>query len=314
MQPLRERKWLVYAIGAALCWGAWGVLAKLNSETTSPYVTHLLFTVGMLATLPFAIRRSRVRALNAKGIFWGVLAGVLATVGNLAVYFAFGQGGRAAIVIAVSSLYPLVTVALALGFLGERLWWPQVLGIGLAVPAFVLLSGQPVDWRHPDQFFAGVTYGGWFGLTLLALVLWGVFSTAQKVATNFISAEWCYACFIGASALLTLGFFAAGTLREPISLRSAGLGAVAGAFNGLGVLLSFSAYRSEGKASLVTVVAGALQPVFTLGLALLFLGETIGVVELVGIAFAVGGAMLLSVEKSAPAESLMAWPENAGPP
>jgi uncharacterized membrane protein len=68
--------------------------------------------------------------------------------------------------------------------------------------------------------------------------------------------------------------------------------------NGLGVLASFAAYSAEGKASKVTAVAGALQPVFTIILAITFLKEDLGLIEFSGIGLAIIGSLLLSIEKS----------------
>jgi uncharacterized membrane protein len=68
--------------------------------------------------------------------------------------------------------------------------------------------------------------------------------------------------------------------------------------NGLGVLASFAAYRAEGKASLVTTIAGALQPVFTIILAIVFLGESLSLLEITGIVLAISGALSLSYERS----------------
>ena len=73
--------------------------------------------------------------------------------------------------------------------------------------------------------------------------------------------------------------------------------------NGLGVLASFAAYRSEGKASVVTPLAGVLQSVSTVALAVAVLGERVRPVEVVGCVGAVLAAALLSVEsKPAPVE------------
>ena len=46
--------------------------------------------------------------------------------------------------------------------------------------------------------------------------------------------------------------------------------------NGFGVIAAFAAYRYEGKAAIVTTLAAAVQPLVTVVLALLFLGERIG--------------------------------------
>jgi uncharacterized membrane protein len=82
-----------------------------------------------------------------------------------------------------------------------------------------------------------------------------------------------------------------------VSSKTFSLGALAGMLNGLGVLASFAAYRAEGKAAAVTTIAGALQPVFTIVLALLFLNESLSGMEFLGIVLAIGGALMLSYEK-----------------
>lgn len=54
---LKNNLWFVYAVTAGLLWGVWGVVAKLISEDVNPFMNHLLFTIGMLFTLPFVIRK-----------------------------------------------------------------------------------------------------------------------------------------------------------------------------------------------------------------------------------------------------------------
>jgi len=44
------------------------------------------------------------------------------------------------VITTASSLYPVVTVILAVSILRERLTWVQVLGLGFATAAFVLFS------------------------------------------------------------------------------------------------------------------------------------------------------------------------------
>ncbi len=75
------------------------------------------------------------------------------------------------------------------------------------------------------------------------------------------------------------------------------LGSFAGMLNGLGVLCSFAAYKAEGKASQVTTIAGVLQPVFTIVLAITFLSENITYIEIIGICIAIVAALVLSYEK-----------------
>jgi uncharacterized membrane protein len=160
-----------------------------------------------------------------------------------------------------------------------------------------MLSGQSEIFNDLSLFFANLGLKLWLIFALVALLFWGLFSAAQKVTTNYISAEWSYMSFIVSSVLISLGFMAFGLIDLKFSSQTLWVGSLAGMLNGLGVLASFAAYSAKGKASKVTTVAGALQPVFTIILALTFLKEKLGVIELVGITLAIVGSLLLSVEK-----------------
>lgn len=293
--------WLIYSVAAALFWGIWGVVAKLISEEVNPYTNHVLFTMGMLVTLPFVVGNIRRTTPNRKGISWGLLSGALAVTGNVAVFKAFTSGGLAAIVIPVTNLYPLVTIGIALLVFKEKLNWLNVIGVVLAIPAVVMLSGQSLLFNDPAAFLTnlGLNTGSdqpWLVYSVVALVFWGLFSATQKVTTNWISAEWSYAVFIVSSVVIALGFVGFGLTDFTFSRKTLLLGTLAGALNGLGVLCSFAAYKAEGKAAQVTTIAGALQPVFTIILAISFLSERISFIEIIGIAVAMGAALALSYE------------------
>ena len=224
------------------------------------------------------------------------MAGVLAVLGNVAVFQSFSLGGLAAIVIPLTNLYPLVTIAIALLVFREKLSWINRVGIALSVPAFVMLSGQASLFTNPSAVFAQLAPTSWLLFALLALLFWGVFSAAQKMTTNHISAEWAYAAFMVSCLALSVLFVALGLCDFTLTGRTVGLGSLAGMLNGLGVLCSFAAYKAEGKASQVTTIAGALQPMFTIALAIAFLGESISWLEVGGIAVAMLAALLLSNE------------------
>jgi drug/metabolite transporter (DMT)-like permease len=294
--------WILYSIAAAFFWGTWGVVAKLISDDVSPFTNHVLFSVGMLLTLPLVVKKVRTEKPSRKGIGWGLVAGALAVTGNVAVYKAFSAGGLAAIVIPVTNLYPLVTIVIALLVFREKLNWINAIGILLAIPAVVMLSGESLLFENPAAFFQtiGLNSGAdrrWLLYSLVALFFWGVFSAAQKETTNHISAEWSYVSFIVSSVLIALVFAAMGWADFTMSGKTLLLGSLAGMLNGLGVLASFAAYSAEGKASKVTTIAGALQPVFTIILAMIFLSESLSFIETLGILLAIVGALTLSYEK-----------------
>ena len=292
-----NRMWLVFAVLAAFCWGVWGILAKFISSDISPYVNHLLFTIGMVFTIPFVLKKCKLKEANSKGILWGLVAGVLAIAGNIAVYQSFANGGLAAVVIPVTNLYPLVTILIAIAVLKEKMHWLNAIGILIVIPAIIMLSGQSQIFDDPSLFFSNLGLNLWLIFALVALVFWGLFSAAQKVTTNYISLEWCYLSFIASSVLISIGFILFGLVEFNFSNQTLFIGSLAGMLNGLGVLASFAAYSAQGKASQVTTIAGALQPVLTILLAITFLGEKLGNIEIIGIFLAIVGSLFLSVEK-----------------
>jgi uncharacterized membrane protein len=297
MLKVNKNSWFLYAVAAGLLWGIWGVVAKLISEEVNPFMNHLLFTVGMLFTLPFVLVKCKRASFSGKGIVWGFIAGCFAIAGNIAVFYAFTNGGQASIVIPVTNLYPLITIVIAVVAFKEKLNSVNIIGILFSIPAILLLSGETLLFTNPSAFFKGIGLNTWFLFSIGAIFCWGIFSAAQKITTNHISAEWSYASFVATSVIITIVFLLAGKIQFNASSKTVSLGALAGMVNGLGVLASFSAYRAEGKAAAVTTIAGALQPVFTIVLALLFLKENLSGIELLGIVLAITGALFLSFEK-----------------
>jgi transporter family protein len=55
---------------------------------------------------------------------------------------AYRKGGKAAVVTPLAALYPVVTVLIAVAFLGEKLNGAQIVGIALAIAGGLLLSRE----------------------------------------------------------------------------------------------------------------------------------------------------------------------------
>jgi transporter family protein len=133
-------RWLRYAVLCIFWWGVFGFLAKLGSDRTSPEQMQILFTIGMLPLVAAAVWSARMRVETDRlGVFYAVLIGVLAGMGGVA-YFAAMENGKASLVGPVTSLFPLLTVVLAVTFLKERMNRIQVLGILLGLIAIAILS------------------------------------------------------------------------------------------------------------------------------------------------------------------------------
>jgi transporter family protein len=84
-------------------------------------------------------RRGPTLKADRLGIVYGVLNGVLATLGMLAFYAAM-ERGKASIVGPVTALFPIVTVVGSTLFLRERLNAVQCVGVCLALAAILLFA------------------------------------------------------------------------------------------------------------------------------------------------------------------------------
>lgn len=137
-------RWIIFAAVALVLWGASGVTQKLATNRISSGLSFLWFAYAMFAisillalTLPM---HWHVGAL----IFWlSVAGGTLNGLGALTSFAALESGGKASVVISLISLFPLVTVAVAVVFLHERLTIVHATGIAFALVAAILLSMEP---------------------------------------------------------------------------------------------------------------------------------------------------------------------------
>jgi len=137
----------------------------------------------------------------------------------------------------------------------------------------------------------------WMIYALGVVAFWGVAGVTQKRSTDFISAELSFTCFSLAFIPLAGLIVWVGHLNWHIPAKGWALGIASGALSGLGALASFAAYRSGGKASVVTPLA-ALYPTVTIALAVPLLHERLGLRQVVGVATALAAAMALSYEDS----------------
>ena len=149
-KPILEKRllppWLAYCLLTIVFWGLWGVQSKLILEEISSLSNQVLFTPGLMmlvGLLWLRLRKSRSTVTGSLklGIFFAFLTGVCGGVGNIAFFEALTNGRQASIVVPLTALYPMVTVLLAMIFLGEKMNRYQWVGLGLAIGAIIILGG-----------------------------------------------------------------------------------------------------------------------------------------------------------------------------
>jgi len=133
--------WFWYSMTCVLCWGGWAFLSKLGSREIPAQPMQFLFTIGTIPVciLLLFVRRFRLEK-SPKGIAYGILNGVLSGVGGLALFAAYHTNGNTSMITVATSLYPVITVVLAIVVLRERLKPIQALGLVFAAIAMVIFS------------------------------------------------------------------------------------------------------------------------------------------------------------------------------
>jgi len=139
--PTLKARWFWYSVLCVLCWGGWALLQKLGSTEIPEKTVQFLFAFGALPIALVLLAARRFRLENSpKGIFYGLMNGILAGVGNAALSAAYRTGGNTSVITAASGMYPMISVILAVLVLRERLSALHVIGLGFAGAAFILFS------------------------------------------------------------------------------------------------------------------------------------------------------------------------------
>lgn len=132
--------WLMLSLVALGLWGLWGVLTKVATQQVGPEGAYILGMAGYLPVLAILLYETGGKIPWQP---WGWAAAVAAGMcTGFGLYFFFRalHGGAASVVVPLTALYPVVTVALSWLFLRESLSLRQMIGLVLAVAAVWLLS------------------------------------------------------------------------------------------------------------------------------------------------------------------------------
>lgn len=282
-------RWFFYSLMTMVLWGGWGVASKPMATTLSPWQVQCLSTLGLLPVLLLlgASKELRSGSYRKRSLCLAFAGGVISSVGNLACYQALAVGGKAAAVIPLTSLYPLVTIILARRLLKEHLNAVQWGGILASLAALCCFLDLGAGWLSP-----------WLMMTLVPITLWGSSDFLQKLATGHASSRLVtFAFLLGqapAAALIPL--------FQPFVWPVAGvtwLGLLLlGLFYGLGNFSLITAYGAGGRASVVTPMT-SLYSLVTIPLVVLLLHERISAREGIGILLALLAVLALGRETPA---------------
>jgi drug/metabolite transporter (DMT)-like permease len=267
-------------------WGIWAVLAKLIGDGLTGGQSQALSSIGMVPViLALAWSTDRVvRPGGRRGVFYALAGGAVSGLGNVPYYELYARGGTAATAVSLTALYPVVTIALAAVFLGERVNRVQAVGLALALAAIYLFNVSQES---------GIL-SGWLGYAFLPMALWGTAGFLSKLATAHLSGKLAALLLLIGFLLANLGLLVVVPWPTSVPLPMWGLVVALGFFLAFGNYTVVLAY-ADGKASVITPLAG-LYPVVSVPVAILLLGETIGVRTALGIGCALAAVLALSLE------------------
>jgi bacterial/archaeal transporter family protein len=284
-------RWIAWTLLTLVSWGIWAILFRLIDEQLSPAHSQALSTLGVL---PVLVSLALVRDSPSAGHHWRGVglafgSGIVSCLGNIACYEALNHA-KAATIIPLTALYPVVTVLLAVPLLKERLNLWQWIGIALSLSAIYLFINAPAEsdfvanWKTKELL-----------LPLAAIVLWGVTGLMQKAATNHISARTTAIWFLAAFVPVAVAILANDPIDTGVAPSAWALSIALGFTLALGNFTLMQAFACGGKASIIAPLAG-LYPLVSIPIALVGFHERLNWREASGIALALAAVVLLSLQ------------------
>lgn len=282
---------LAFALVTTGLWGVWGAFASRPAENGFPEtLIYVVWALTMIAPALYALARLGWK-LERDGwaVVFGALIGLLGAGGQMLLFHAV-HAGPTYLIFPLIALSPVVTIALSVGWLGERVSRIGALGIVLALASLPLFDYEPGGGARGHGI-------AWFIYSLIILVAWGVQAFFMKLANRSMRAEsiFVYMALMGLALIpvaLCMTDFA-----QPINYGPGGpwLAAVTQMLNSVGALTIVYAFR-YGKAMVVSPLTNAGAPLITALLSLAILGIMPQTLKLLAIVLAFVAAALLALE------------------
>jgi drug/metabolite transporter (DMT)-like permease len=142
--------WLTFALIALLLYGIAGITQKLATTYCSTALSTICFALAFLVVALLILFTQELDWNIRPGDWWtAILYGAVIGFAILAQFAAYSRG-KAAIITALTALYPAITVILAVAIFHESLDLRKLLAIALSLAAGVALSYEtkPIPSTH----------------------------------------------------------------------------------------------------------------------------------------------------------------------
>ena len=312
-----KKPWLRYALITTGFWGVWGAFAEFPTRHGFPEtLVYVVWALTMIPPALYAMQRAGWRVLrDPKSILLGSLIGFTGAGGQMLLFHAV-HTGPTYLIFPIIALSPVVTIALSMLFLKERVTRVGALGVVLALIALPLFNYSPVggadavlaDAAITNAASAGAGLQGvtWFVYALIILLAWGVQAYFMKLANNSMDAEniFLYMTLTGLALIPVALWMTDFSTRIEYGWQGPGLAAITQILNAVGALTLVYAFR-YGRALVVAPLANAGAPMITAIVSMIVLGAMPNAATGVAIALACLAAALLAIE---PEEKLVEQP------
>jgi drug/metabolite transporter (DMT)-like permease len=276
---------IILALLSALAYGSSDFTAGVASRRyTAGPITGAAQALGVL-TATIAIVLYPGAGPKVPALAWGALSGLGSALGTLSLYHGLAVARMTVVAATSAVLTALLPVIVGIA-LGNHIGAGAAIGIGIAIPAIVLVSWQPRGERRPNAR-TGVLYGALsgvgFALLFIALDRAGTAAGAWPLLPGQLV------------SLAPIAPFAYRGLRArgAPSRRTAGLAILAGLLSGTANLL-FLAATGHGELAIVAVLS-ALYPAVTVIMARIILAESWTRMQAAGLLTAAAAITLVTI-------------------
>ena len=291
-----KKPWFIYSLVTTLFWGVWGAFAEFPTRHGFPEtLVYVVWALTMIPPALFAMQRVgwRVRC-DRKSVLLGLLIGLTGAGGQMLLFHAV-HTGPTYLIFPIIALSPVVTIALSMTFLAERVTRVGAFGVMLALIALPLFNYSPGTGSVTGS--DGVQGVSWFLYALIILVAWGVQAYFMKLANDSMDAEniFLYMTLSGL-ALIPVALWMT-DFGHPIEYgwKGPGLAAITQVLNAVGGLTLVYAFR-YGRALVVAPLANAGAPMITAIVSMIVLSVVPNGITVLAIALAFLAAALLALE------------------
>jgi uncharacterized membrane protein len=303
-----KKPWLTYALITTGFWGVWGAFAEFPTRHGFPEtLVYVVWALTMIPPALYAMQRAGWRVLrDPKSILLGSLIGLTGAGGQMLLFHAV-HTGPTYLIFPIIALSPVITIALSMLFLKERVTKVGALGVVLALIALPLFNYSPGGEADAVSAGASGLQGvSWFVYALIILFAWGVQAYFMKLANDSMDAENIFLYMTLTGLLLIPVALWMTDFGAPIEYgwQGPGLAAITQILNAVGALTLVYAFR-YGRALVVAPLANAGAPMITAIVSMIVLGAMPNAITVVAIALAFLAAALLAIE---PEEKLIEQP------